>query len=83
MADQANNQTGQLPDVGTTYQQAQTAPSTPNANLLLATATPQVEVVQQAVSVLMSTNLSPYQMASQFAQLKENYLAKTYGIIIE
>jgi len=63
--------------------QAPLSPSTPNATLSLAPASPQTEVVQQAVAVLMNTNLSPYQMATQFAEIKESYIAKTYGITIE
>jgi hypothetical protein len=79
MVDQANDQYGELPGVD----RAAITPSAPNATLSLATATPQAAVVQESLSTLMNTGLSPYQMASQFAKVKENYLANTYGIIIE
>lgn len=84
MADQLNNQPVELPGVLGGQQPSQAiATPTPSATLPLATASPQTGVVQEALAVLMNTNQSPYQMASQFARIKESHIAQTYGIIIE
>ena len=39
--------------------------------------------VQHALAILMDTTLSPYEVAARFSHLKEDYVAKTYGITIE
>lgn len=84
MQDPSINQPSQLPGVTTDHPQGAIAPNVPNATLSLATGVDQVGgVVQQALTVLMDTNLSPHQMAMNFIALKEDYLAKTYGVTIE
>lgn len=45
-------------------------------------AAPGQGAAQQAITILMATNLSPYMMANQFIQAKEAYLAQTYGVTI-
>ena len=51
-----------------------------------ASATPvapvQSSAAQQAVTILMATNLSPYMMTSEFIRAKEAYLAQTYWVAI-
>ena len=83
MDNQSNHQPVQLPDISGVNQGDIPAPNVPNAPLRLATASTQTEVVQQSVAILMDTSLSPYQMAQRFAQVKEAYIAKTYGITVE
>lgn len=84
MENQFGHQSAQLPAVSPDNQAAApTAPIVPNAPLRLATESPQTEVVQQSIAILMDTSLSPYVMAQRFSQLKENYIAKTYGITVE
>jgi hypothetical protein len=73
MTDPINSPLTQLPPVQADIQQ-------PPAN---SAALPQTGVAQEALSVLMNTSLPPYQMASQFAAVKESYLMRTYGITIE
>lgn len=84
MQDPSTNQTGQLPTVTPNPVQNGIAPNIPNATLPLATGVDQPGgVVQQALTVLMNINLPPHQMAAHFIALKEDYLAKTYGVTIE
>jgi hypothetical protein len=78
MTDPINSPSAQLPAVQAATQQSSTALSPANPAAL-----PQTGVTQEALSVLMNTSLSPYQMASQFATIKESYLKRTYGITIE
>jgi hypothetical protein len=84
MQDPSNGQSGQLPTVAANSSNGAIAPNVPSAALPLATGVGQAEgVIQQALTVLMNTNLSPYQMALNYIALKEDYLAKTYGVTIE
>lgn len=39
--------------------------------------------IQATIALLMSTSVSPHQMSAQFAKIKEDYLAQTYGVTIE
>jgi len=83
MADQLNNQAGELPTVPASQTPGRVAPNVPNAPLDLAPTTPETGVVQEAMTILMNTELSPHEMTARFASIKESNLAKTYGIIIE
>lgn len=84
MQDQPINQTDQLPSVPGVQSSTGVAPNVPSATLGLAPSEGQPsDTVRQALTVLMNTTQSPRQMSADFAKLKEDYLTKMYGIIIE
>jgi hypothetical protein len=83
MADQLNNQTGELPMVQGAQTSTPIAPNVPSAPLHPVPTGEQTGVVQESMAILMNTELLPREMAARFASIKESNVAKTYGIIIE
>lgn len=75
--DQQNMQPVELPGVQASEQSAITLP------VGVAPVTERQGPVQQAIVILMNTTKSPFQMSTEFAKLKEDYLAQTYGVTIE
>lgn len=68
------------PITGTTPLAAPTSGSAQPASVV--PAIPPQGAAQQAITILMATNLSPYMMTSEFIRAKEAYLAQTYGVAI-